>query len=145
MQIDIEQLYVMHSIYRAALALLAKVRILIIRSCKSLLYIQDECTARDLSLDISAIDKRRIASRPPNHPFNTLLPFLKPAAWKDFNNFEQFEQFEQSNFRVGNRSWDKVLAAGEYVEASSNDSSDLQSIYTISLFSGVMNMARHLW
>lgn len=131
MQIDIEQLYVIHSIYRAALALLAKVRILIIRSCKSLLYIQDECTARGLSLDISAIDGRRIASRPPNHPFNTLLPFLKPSARKDLNNFAQFEQFEQSNFRVGNRSWDKVLAAGGYVEASSNDSSDLQSIYTI--------------
>lgn len=120
MQIDVEQLYVKRSTYQAALALLGNVRILIVRSCSSLTYIQDECTTRGLLLDVGAVDKRRIASRPPNHPFYTVLPYLKPSATKDFHNFEQFEQ---SNLRVGHLSWDEMMVEG-HVESSSNDSSE---------------------
>lgn len=60
------------------------------RACQSLSYIQDECAAHGLNLDVASIDKRRAANRPGGHPFNMIVPYLKDDAINDFHNFEAF-------------------------------------------------------
>lgn len=126
MQIDMEQLYVSPPIYHAALELLGNVRILIIRACQSLAYIQRECTDRGLALNITHIDDLRILNRPHNHPFYALSRYLRPSAWKDFNNFEHFEQQARVGDEVGHRAWDEILAVGEFVETDSESSDESQ-------------------
>lgn len=124
MQIDIEQLYVSPPVYHAASELLGNVRILIIRACQSLAYIQSECTAHGLALNIAHIDNRRVINRPRNHPFYSLSRYLRPSAWKDFNNFEHFEQQARVGDEVGHRAWDEILAVGEFVETGASESSE---------------------
>lgn len=124
MQIDMEQLYVSPPVYHAASELLGNVRILIIRACQSLAYIQSECTARGLALNIAHIDNRRVINRPRNHPFYTLSRYLRPSAWEDFNNFKHFEQQARVGDEVGHRAWDEILAVGEFVETGASESSD---------------------
>lgn len=124
MQIDIEQLYVSPPIYHTALELLGNVRILIVRACQSLAYIQNECANRGLTLNIARIDDLRITNRPRDHPFYALSRYLRPSAWKDFNNFEHFEHQARVGDEVGHRAWDEILAVGEFVETDSESSGE---------------------
>lgn len=123
MQIDIEKLYQHPPTYRASLDLLGNVRILIVRACNSLSYIRDECSARGLVVDILALDEQRIARRPYDHPFYTVSRYMKPDAWKNFNNYQHFERRGQAGNEVGSHAWDEIIAAGEYFQTRDNNSS----------------------
>lgn len=75
---------------------LKDIRIAIIRMCQSLSYIEDECVMQDLWIDITAIDQRRIAQRPPDHPYNIIAPYLRQGVeW--FNDYDAFDDPSQIN------------------------------------------------
>lgn len=90
MQMDMGQTFLEPRVYHAFDEHLGEVRIFIWRACQSLLYIQNECFARGLELDIESISKYRIANRPPNHPFFMISRLLKPGSWKIFNDYHAF-------------------------------------------------------
>lgn len=90
MKTDMERLYLDPPIYRAYQERLGDVRVLLMRACQSLSYIETESLSYGINLDIAAIDERRIANRPASHPFNMIVTYLNPTALEDFHNYESF-------------------------------------------------------
>lgn len=93
MKADMERLYLRSPIYHAHQVCLGNVRVLIMRTCQSLSYIDDECAFHGVDLDTSAIDERRMLNRPPAHPFNILSPYLRRSAFEEFHNYDFYSPF----------------------------------------------------
>lgn len=104
MKADMDQLYLDPLRYHAYQERLGDVRILLMRACQSLAYIEDKCRAHGLDLDTVFINERRIENRQRNHPFYMIAMYLRPDALKDFNNFEAFSNPTQLNRGDSHRS-----------------------------------------
>lgn len=104
MKSDMDRLYLDPPQYHAYQERLGDVRVLLMRACQSLAYIEAECAARGLNLDTVSINERRIANRQWSHPFYMIAMYLKPDALKDFNNFEAFSDATQLNRGDAHRS-----------------------------------------
>lgn len=85
-----ERLFLNPPIYQAYQERLGDVRVLLMRACQSLLYIEEECASRGLDLDTLAIDERRMANRPPSHPYWMIATYLEPTALDEFHDYETF-------------------------------------------------------
>lgn len=90
MKTDMERLYLFSPIYRAYQGRLGNVRVLIMKACQSLSYIEDECASHGLDLEIFSIDQRRKATRPPSHPFMMIATYLNPSAVDQFYDYDFF-------------------------------------------------------
>lgn len=58
---------------------LKDIRTVIIHSCQSLFYLEEECMKLGLELHPTSIEQRRRALRAPEHPYNILATYLKPG------------------------------------------------------------------
>lgn len=87
---DMERLYLLSPFYYAHQLHLGDVRILIMRTCQSLSYIEEECASHGLDLDVSAIDEQRMLNRPATHPFNIISPYLSLSTLEEFHNYDFF-------------------------------------------------------
>lgn len=73
---------------------LRDIRIVIIHTCRSLVYIEEECRKLGLVIDSTSIERRRRAQRSPDHPYNILATYLKPGlAW--FHDYSAFADTRQ--------------------------------------------------
>lgn len=115
MQMDMGQTFVEPPVYRAFNEHLGDVRIFIWIACRSLQYIESECSARGLDLDIKLISKRRIAARPRNHPFFMVSRILKPGSWERFNDYSAFMDKRGFNMNANNAS-DGTNAVADVLE-----------------------------
>lgn len=103
MKADIERLYLDPPTYHAYQNRLGNVRVLLMRACQSLAYIEAVCAEHAIAFDPAAIDKRRAANRAPGHPFNMIAIYLKDDALQDFHNFEAFSDLDRLNAGDGPR------------------------------------------
>lgn len=128
---DMQHLYRDPPSYAASQLHLRDVRILLIRTCQSLAYMERESSLHGLNLNISVIDAHRISQRSSNHPYHMISTYLKPEAWKEFHNYDNFRDPGRINGGIGVKDWD-VLSANDLAEnaessASLDDSEPLGS------------------
>lgn len=138
-QPDMEQLYLDPPAYTASQLHLQDVRILIMRTCQSLAYVDRESSSHGLKIDISAINDRRIAQRSFDHPYHMISTYIKPDAWKEFHNYDNFLDLGRINGGVGVGDWDE-LSANDLLEDGENDSSTLDEEPLNSDDSGVLSI-----
>lgn len=113
MKADIERLYLDPPTYHAYQNRLGNVRVLLMRTCQSLTYIEAVCADHGITFDPAAINQRRAANRPPGHPFNMIANYLKDDALEEFHNFEAFSDLDRLNAGDGPRGVGRKLQLPE--------------------------------
>lgn len=118
MQMDMHQTYLRPPTHHAYFDRLKDVRVLLTRTCQSLSYIEALCSTHGVNLDTVAIDQRRIAERPSDHPFHMISIYLKPGAWTDFNNYAIFMTTDHFTGGVNTYAWDTRTASASEASVS---------------------------
>lgn len=130
MRIDMDQLYLDPPSFHATQNRLGDIRMLITRACFGLSYIQEECSANGLELDVAYISQCHIAERPRNHPYHMVSCYLKPDALAEFDNYIGFIDPSYIAKGTGLQAWGALSVVSEVAETSDADSESLA--YTFS-------------